>query len=213
MNMTIAAFVALLPALAAAAPSLESAASGSLAAFEAAPLPRPTAAAAALARRPAVATIKGGMSGFPVDLTFDRGAWTITGGIGGYPADIHIDQDGKKVSGGVNGSPIELTFDWTPEKVTYKGAANLSPVEYMVDWQAGTVDGYANNARLHLEFDLAKGTVNPDKSYANAAPVGLALDAQSGKLTGAMNHSAVEMTIVNGDLSDFLQYLFVFLKR
>ncbi len=155
MNLTLAAFVALLPSLAAAAPSIESQISAGSAAFETAP-----AAASALARRPVVATMEGGFSGQTASLTLDRRAWTIVGGLGGFPADIHIDNDAKTVTGAANGQTVALTFDWTPQIVSYKGAVNGSQIEYSIDWQAGVVDGSANGSKLHLEFSLADGTVD-----------------------------------------------------
>ena len=212
MNLTLAALIALLPSLAAAAPSLESAASGSLAAFETMALPRPSASSAALARRPAVATMQGGFDGQTAGLTLDRRAWTIVGGLNGQAVKIAIDNDAKTVTGAVNGRNVALTFDWTPERVSYKGAVNGSDIEYTIDWHARVVDGFANGAKIHLEFSLPDGTVDGGKSSVNGASAGLALDAPSGRLTGTFGGKDVGLTLVNADLSDFLQNLYLFVK-
>ena len=212
MNLTLAALIALLPSLAAAAPSLESVASGSLAAFETMALPRPSASSAALARRPAVATMQGGFDGQTAGLTLDRRAWTLVGGLNGQAVKIAIDNDAKTVTGALNGRTVALTIDWTPERVSYKGSVNGSNVEYTIDWQAGTVEGFANGAKLHLEFSLPDGSVDRSKSAVNGAPVGLTLDAPSGRLTGTFGGKDIGLTLVNADLSDFLQNLYLFLK-
>ncbi|MFI5345296.1 MAG: hypothetical protein ACHQ51_02870 [Elusimicrobiota bacterium] len=213
MRRLLAALALALPSAAAAAPSLESAAAGTLAAFETTALPRPSPRMLAIARQPAVATMEGGFAGFPFGLTLDRRAWTINGAIGGTSFGVKIDHDAKTITGGLNGSPVELSFDWTPEKVSYSGTVNQGPVDYTVDWQAGVVEGHANGLPLHLEFNLQTGVIDGDKSFVNGMPMGLTLDAVTGKATGAINGQSFGMTIVNADLSEVVQYLFVFLKR
>ncbi|MFI5363663.1 MAG: hypothetical protein ACHQ49_16990 [Elusimicrobiota bacterium] len=211
MNMTLVVIAALLPSLAAAAPSFESQVEGSLAAFQ---TTRPDAAAfSALARRPAVATVSGGFNGQTASLTLDRRAWTIVGGLNGMSVKVAIDQAAKTVAGSLNGETVALTFVDGPDSVSYKGAINGADVEYSIDWQAGIVDGSANGSALHLEFNVASGAVDAAKSYVNGAPVGLTLDAPSGRLTGTFGGKDVGLTLVNADLSDFLQNLYLFLKR
>ena len=158
---------------------------------------------------PVVATIKGGMNHSPVDLTLNRREWTIKGGINLSPTDLKIDHDRKTITGGANHSPVDLSFQWSTEKIVIEGGANRSPVSLTVDWTAGTITGHASHSPVRVEFDLQKGTA---KGYAGLAPVELALDNASGRLTGGMNHSPVDVTLVNCDLSDFLQYFFLFLK-
>ena len=205
-----------LPSAAAAAPSLESAAAGSWAAFETAAFPAPAAIpafrATAAGRRPMVASIDGAYSGRTAALVLDRRAWTVSGALNGQDVKIAIDNDAKTVTGAANGTAVDLTFVWTPENVSYKGAANGSSIAYRIDWQAGILDGTANGSPVHIEFNFAIGTVNKDKSYANGAPVDLTFDTVSGKLAGTLGGRNVALTLVNADLSDFFQNLYLFLK-
>jgi propionyl-CoA carboxylase-like protein len=213
MKLTLAALVVVLPSLAAAAPSFESAAADSMAAFEATSIPRPAAAEfAEHARRPAISTMQGDFNGQTAGLTLDHRAWTIEGGLNGQAVKVAIDNDGKTVKGQVNGREFAINFDWTPERIAYKGAVNGSDIEYTVDWHAGIVDGFANGEKLHLEFSLPNGTVDADKSSLNGAPVGLTLDAHSGLLSGTFGGKDLRLTLVNADLSDFLENLYLFVK-
>jgi len=50
------------------------------------------------------------------------------------------------------------------------------------------------------------------KGYANNSPVALQFNKTSGELTGGMNYSPVNIKLINCDLYDFLQYVFIFLK-
>jgi hypothetical protein len=165
----------------------------------------------AAARLPAVATMNGSFSGQAAGLTLDRRAWTVVGAIEGQGVNVTIDQDAKTIKGTTSGQTVALTFDWSPAKVSYSGSANGSGIEYSIDWQAGVLDGKANGSPVHIEFNVAAGTVDKDKSYANGWPVTLALDPPSGKLTGALGGRDVALTLVNADLSDFLQNLYLFL--
>lgn len=167
------------------------------------------ATAARFAKRPRVGTMTGGFAGAPVSLTFDRVEWTLTGGVNGWPLEVKIDHDGGKLTGGANGSPVDLLFAWTPDRVAYDGEANLSMITLTIDWKAKTIDGTSNHSPVHVDFDLEAGTA---KGYANNAPVDLKFEPISGKLTGGINHAPVDATLVNMDLSDFLQYFWVFLK-
>ncbi|MBI5596544.1 MAG: hypothetical protein HY928_10690 [Elusimicrobia bacterium] len=177
-----------------------------------APMTGPALAAAglkAIARRPAQGTVNGGTGGAPVELTFDRRAWTIKGGVNGMPVELFIDHENRTIKGGANGSPVDLVFDWSPEKIVMRGGANRSPVELVLDWNGRSLVGYANNSPVRVDFDLDGGTL---KGYANHAPIDLAYDKVSGRLSGGLNHRPVDMTLTNLDLSDFLQYFFLFLK-
>ncbi|MDE2142764.1 MAG: hypothetical protein KGJ84_10165 [Elusimicrobia bacterium] len=212
MRRLLAALVLAVPCAAAAAPSLESAAAGSLSSFATAALPSPSARLVAAARRPMAATIDGAFSGQTASLAIDRRAWTVTGALAGREVKVAIDNAASTITGGANGAAVDLTFAWTPERVAYKGAANQSSVDYAIDWTNGVLDGTANGSPVHIEFSLANGTVDSDKSYANGWPVTLTYDPVSGKLAGALGGRNVALTMVNADLSDFLQNLYLFLQ-
>lgn len=160
--------------------------------------------------RPRVATMTGGFSGFPVELTFDRAEWTIKGGIGGSPVDVKIDHDNAKITGGANHSPVDLAFKWSPEAYSVEGGANLSPIKLDIDWQKGTLTGYANHSPVDVKFNLEEGTIT---GAANHSGISLQYDKVSGKLTGGMNNMPVGATLTNMDLTDFLQYFFLFLRQ
>lgn len=159
-------------------------------------------------------TIKGGMNGSPVDIKIDKVRWTIKGGMNHSPVDVAIDHEARTISGGANLSPVDLRFEWSKEKVLVEGGANHSPVSYLADWEKGEVTGYMNNAPLKLEFDMQEGAAGSMivkiTGYANRAPVELVYNKHNGHIGGGMNRSPVDVTLVNCDIYDFLQYFFLF---
>jgi len=162
-----------------------------------------------------MATIKGGMNHSPVDIKFNKLDWTITGGMNHSPTDLKIDHEAGKITGGANLSPVDLKFAWSPEEVTVEGGANRSPVNYTVNWKKGLLEGYANHAPLKLEFSMGEGladvTIVSVKGYAGRAPVELTYNKVNGHIGGGMGHSPVDINLVNCDLYDFLQYVFLFI--
>jgi len=162
-------------------------------------------------------TIKGGMNYSPVDLKVDKLNWAITGGINHSPANLKIDHDARSITGGANQSWVNLRFVWSTEQVTMLGEANNSPVKYTVNWKQGLLEGYASASPVRLEFDLGQGyadqTIVSIKGYAGHAPVDLVFNKVNGHIGGSMNHSPVDVNLVNCDIYDFLQYFFLFLKN
>ena len=163
-----------------------------------------------------IGTIKGGMNYSPVDVTINKLAWTITGGINQSPVDIKIDHAAKTITGGANHSPVDLTFVWSQEEITVEGGANVSPVKYTVNWKNGLLEGYASHSPVKLEFDMQEGVVDATivkiTGYAGHAPVDLTYNKVNGHIGGGMNHSPVDINLVNCDLYDFLNYFFLFVK-
>jgi len=111
---------------------------------------------------------------------------------------------------------VDLKFDWSTQEVRVYGGANHSQVNYTVNWKNGLLQGYLNNAPLKLEFNMGEGYVDQTivsvNGYAGNAPVGLVYNKVNGHIGGYMNNSPVDVNLVNCDLYDFLQYLFVFVK-
>ena len=163
-----------------------------------------------------IGTIKGGMNLSPVDITINKLAWTITGAINHSPVDIKINHDDKTITGGANQSPVDLKFIWSQEEVTVEGGANQSPVKYAANWKNGLLEGYSNNSPLRVEFAMNEGiadeTIVKLTGYANHAPIDLTFNKINGHLGGAMDGSPMDITLVNCDLYDFLQYFFLFVK-
>lgn len=161
-----------------------------------------------------IGTVRGGMNGGPVDVTINKLEWTITGGMNGSPVQVAIDNDARTITGGANGSPVQLNFEWSPERVLVQGGANHSPVKYLVDWQSGELDGYMDNSPVKLSFNMDEGNAEATTvrvtGYVNHAPVDLTYDKVSGRITGGMDGAPVDVTLVNCDLYDFLQYFFLF---
>jgi hypothetical protein len=161
-------------------------------------------------------TIKGGINGAKADISLNKLAWTITGGLNGSPVDVKIDQDAKTITGGANGSPVDLKFDWSPEQVTVTGGADSSEVNYTVNWKNGLLEGYAGGAPLRMEFDMQEGVADANivkvTGYAGGADLDLTFNKISGRISGGMGGAPVNMTLVNCDLYDFLQYAFLFVK-
>lgn len=159
-------------------------------------------------------SIKGGMNGSPVDVKMNKADWTIKGGMNHSPVDLVIDHEARTIKGGANLSPVDLRFEWSKERVLVEGGANNSPVSYAADWEKGELTGHMNNAPLRIVFDMKAGQAGERvvelTGYAGRAPVNLSYDKVSGRLTGAMNRAPVDVTLVNCDLYDFLQYFFLF---
>lgn len=164
-----------------------------------------------------IGTITGGMNYSPVDITINKISWTVKGGINFSPVDLTINHEEKTIKGGANHSPVDLKFDWSTEEVRVYGGANHSPVDYTVNWKKGVLEGYSNHSPVRIEFDMKESVAGENtvelKGYANNSPVELKFDKISGKLTGAMNYSPVDIKLVNCDLYDFLQYIFIFLNE
>jgi len=163
-----------------------------------------------------IGTITGGMNHSPVDITINKLEWTIKGGINLSPIDLKIDNDNNRITGGANLSLVDLKFLWSEEEITIEGGANRSPVKYTVNWKNGILEGYSNNAPIKLTFDMKEGIAGENiieiKGYANNSPVTLQFNKTSGELTGGMNYSPVNIKLINCDLYDFFQYIFIFLK-
>ena len=160
-------------------------------------------------RRNGVGLINGGMNNSPLELFFDRRAWTIHGGANHSAVRLQIDHENGTIKGGANGSPVDLHFYWSTERIITRGGANLSQVDLLLDWGAKTLTGTANNSSVRVVFDLEAGTV---KGHANNAPVDLKHDAVSGRVTGSLNARPVDFTLTNLDLTDLLPHFFLFLK-
>lgn len=162
-------------------------------------------------------TIKGAMNNGPVDIKFDKLNWTFTGGLNHSPVDLKIDHEESSITGGANLSPVSLKFDWSTEEVKVYGGANQGPVNYTVNWKKGLLEGYASGSPVKLEFNMGQGyagqTIVNVTGYAGHAPVALTYNKVNGRIGGSMNHSPVDVNLVNCDLYDFLQYFFLFMKN
>jgi len=174
-----------------------------------------TDAAARVAQK--IGTIKGGINNFPVDITLDKRNWTITGGMNNSPLDIRINHEKKTITGSANLSPVSLNFKWSTAEVTLDGDSGQSRVTYTVNWKNGLLEGYAGNSPARLEFDMLESVAGANlvsvKGYAARNPVELTYHKVSGRITGHMNGSPVDVKLVNCDLYDFLQYFFLFIKE
>lgn len=159
-------------------------------------------------------SIKGALNGGTADVKINRLDWTLTGGVNHGPVDLVVDHEARTIKGGANHSPVDLRFEWSKERVLVEGGANHSPVSYVADWERGELAGHVNNAPLKIAFDMREGQAGGGAvelaGYAGRAPVSLRYDKSSGRLTGAMNRAPVDVTLVNCDLYDFLQYFFLF---
>ena len=162
------------------------------------------------ASRNPVGAVTGAANHSLVELYFDRRTWEITGGANRSPVRLSIDHQKGLITVGANHSPVELRFTWTPERIVYEGGANRSPVRLELDWIKGRLEGNSNNSPVLLEFDLEQGWV---RGHAAGSPVQLQYDAVRGTITGAMNHSPADLRLVNLDLSDFLQHIYLFLAE
>jgi hypothetical protein len=155
------------------------------------------AAASVVARRPAAGWVQGEL----INVTFDRRAWTIKGGAMGESVNLFIDHNAKTIKGGAHGQPLDATFTWSTEKYTLKG----DRIDYVIDWRAGTIQGAVNGTPISAQFSLAGGWVKGDG-------LNLLLDGPSGRLTGGAAGTQVDAVVVNLDLSDLLQHLYLLIK-
>ncbi|MFZ2959438.1 MAG: hypothetical protein WA705_21330 [Candidatus Ozemobacteraceae bacterium] len=157
---------------------------------------------------PRFGTISGAIDGMGVNITLDRTLWTITGTLNQAPINVKIDHSRMTIFGTANKYPIDLDFTWTPEKVTYKGLAAASTYESTLIWSPGSLTGFAGGAPLNLNFDIEAGVVH---GTACKGFVSLSFDKVSGRLLGNFAGRAVNIVLVNLDLFDFLQHLYLFL--
>lgn len=161
-------------------------------------------------------TLKGVANYGPVDLKLNKLDWTITGLANNAVTNLVIDHQEMEIRGAANNSPVDLKFDWSTEQVTVHGNANRRQVRYTVNWEKGLLEGYAAATPVSLRFDMGEGsadvtTVNVRGSVGHS-PVDLTYNKVTGRLGGYMNYAPVDMTLVNCDLYDFLQYFFMFMK-
>lgn len=142
-------------------------------------------------------------------ITFDRVAWTITGTAGDKPVDVKIDHAACTIRGTAMDSGIDLTFKWTPQEVGFDGEAYGYPYWVNINWDGKTATGGIGCSMLDLTFNLQGGTLTGD---LGGKPANLKYDEISGRLTGELFKRPVDLKLVNLDLSDFIQHMYLFVR-
>lgn len=153
--------------------------------------------------------IKGTIGDKTYFVTIDRTAWTIKGTAGDRPYDIKIDHEAKTIRGRAHDSGVDLTFAWTPQEVGFDGDAYGNPYWKNINWASGAVTGGIACSLLEMTFDHDRGIV---RGTLGDRQVDLAYEKVSGRLTGQFFRRSVDLQLTNLDLTDFLQYLFLFIR-
>lgn len=161
-----------------------------------------------------IGIITGSINNLPADITINKIEWTIKGGVNSYPINIEIDHDTKKIKGLLGNSYVNLNFDWSIESVKVFGKIDNGQVNYYIDWKEGILSGLLNEKQINLRFNMYEDIVGANKVKINGN-IGyynteLIFDKVSGKLNGNIGYYNIDIKLVNCDLYDFLQYIFVF---
>ncbi|GAB4271657.1 MAG: hypothetical protein Kow0029_09600 [Candidatus Rifleibacteriota bacterium] len=163
----------------------------------------------ALRSIPKIGWIKGTIGQKEYYVTFNRTEWTIKGNAGDKPFDIKIDHENKTIRGYAHDSGVDLTFNWTPEEYSLDGEAYGYPYWANINWKAGDVTGGYACSMLEFKFDTDSGLITGSLSDRKA---NLKFDRISGRLTGDFFNKKLDLQITNLELSDFMQYIYLFLK-
>lgn len=159
--------------------------------------------------RPYFGSVTGSQGGAPVDLRFDRRAWSVVGSAKGGAVDIRVDHAAARITGSAAGSPVQIAFTWRPERMALRGHAMGAPLEAIVDFNAASVSGHAAGAPVRVSYDKETGSIS---GTANHSPVRLSYDKVSGRLRGTIGGRPLEVVLMNLEIGDFLQYFFLFLN-
>ena len=159
---------------------------------------------------PRIGTIKGKLGcSCVVDLTFDRREWAIKGQAADGLVNIAIDHDAMRLTGVSMKQPVDLNMTWTPERILYQGTIGTLPAKLLIDWKRGTLDGELRGKAVKLIFSLETGKA---EGTFGGVPDQFDLDKISGNMTGELNNTGFELNLVNLDLSDILQHVYLFLN-
>lgn len=164
------------------------------------------AAMEAKSARPASGAISGAVGGRPVSLSLDRRGWTLRGAADGGLVDVRIDHDAKTIRGVSGEHEIDVAFDWTSERAKLSGARGKDRVNLTVDFIDTGIYGYIGEQFIKANYDREGGTL---RGHAKNAPIDLTYDKLSGRMRGTLRGVWVELTLVNLEMGDFLQYFFL----
>ncbi|MCX7641793.1 MAG: hypothetical protein N2Z20_04080, partial [Elusimicrobiales bacterium] len=76
--------------------------------------------------------------------------------------------------------------------------------------------GILYNKNINLTFDIKEGITDANevviKGHFDKSPIELNFNKISGSLSGNINNYNIDIRLINCDLYDFLQYIFLFLQ-
>jgi nucleoredoxin len=153
--------------------------------------------------------IKGTIGNKEYHVAINRTEWTIKGNAGEKPFDIKIDHENKTIQGYAHYSGVDLTFNWTPEQYSFDGDTYGYPYWINIDWSAGEVTGGIACSMLELNMNSDSGVLT---GFLGDRKVNLKYNKISGRLTGDFFNRKLDLQITNLEMSDFIQYLYLFLK-
>ncbi|MFZ5949790.1 MAG: thioredoxin-like domain-containing protein [Candidatus Rifleibacteriota bacterium] len=158
---------------------------------------------------PKLGWIKGTIGSKDYYVAINRTEWTIKGNAGDKPFDIKIDHENKTIRGYAHDSGVDLTFTWTPEKYSLEGEAYGYPYWINLNWPTGDSMGGISCSMLEFFWNTDTGVVT---GVLGERKANLKFDKISGRLTGDFFNRKLDLQITNLELSDFLQYNYLFLK-
>ncbi|MEW6709645.1 MAG: thioredoxin-like domain-containing protein [Candidatus Riflebacteria bacterium] len=158
---------------------------------------------------PKLGWIKGTIGNKDYYVAINRTEWSIKGNAGEKPFDIKIDHENKTIRGYAHDSGVDLTFSWAPEQYTAEGETYGYPYWLNINWPAGEATGGISCSMLEFNWNADNGVLNGSLSDRKA---NLKFDKVSGRLTGDFFNRKLDLQITNLDLTDFMQYIYLFLK-
>lgn len=153
--------------------------------------------------------IKGSIGNKEYYVAINRSEWTIKGNAGERPFDIKIDHENKTIRGFAHDSGVDLTFNWTPEQYSLDGEAYGYPYWVNIDWPAGNAPGGYACSMLELNWNSDSGVLT---GFLGERKANLKYDKVSGRLIGDFFNRKLDLQITNLELSDFIQYIYLFLR-
>jgi hypothetical protein len=174
----------------------------------AAPLPAAVGRAARQIGRPRFASVTGSLGGAAFEAKLSRSLWLLSGQAGGQAIGVTIDHEGKSMLGDIGGRRVELAFHWTPARSLVQGMFDGAPLRYEVNFGDVSVAGVHARKPFRFALDAAKGRIT---GTIEGKAVRLDYNRVSGRLVGALGDREIDVTVVNMELGEFLQYYFLLL--
>ncbi len=162
-----------------------------------------------VAGRPWFASISGTLNGKAVQLQLNRRTWKLLGSVNGVSVALAIDHTAKRITSEDPAFPVSLEFKWSPEKVVLSGSSQGQPVKVIVDFKKASLVGEARAALIKLDYDRETGAFT---GQARNKKIVWNYDRRTGRMTRRGGAVPVDLTLVNLEMGDFLQYFFVLLE-
>jgi hypothetical protein len=165
-------------------------------------------AAGQVARRPWWGTLSGTVGGDAVSVKLDRRAWSVIGTAVGGSVTLMLDHNNGALVGQAGGGAAQMAYRWNTEFARTVGRTGKGALDFNVSFTAAAVRGAAYGAPLILTYNKETGTLS---GTALGKAISLVYDSRSGVLQGKIGDRQCQLTAVNLNIADILQYFFLLL--